>query len=74
MLSKLDYEEKKDLYKELAKDSKNGLTNKKKKNKVMSLEQFLGNPQSAIESKSKLKLKNIFGRNSITLLFVYLLL
>lgn len=55
MLSQLDYEEKKDLYKQLEKeaDNKNGLANKKKKNKAMSLEQFLGNNQSGIESKSK---------------------
>lgn len=55
MLSKLDYEEKKELYKQLAQESsnKNGLANKKRKNKVMSLEEFLGANQNAVDSKSK---------------------
>lgn len=44
LLSKLDYEEKKELYQQLEKDAKKDTqTGKKKKNKAMSLNQFLGN-------------------------------
>lgn len=53
LLSKLDYEEKKDMYKQFEKESekKSDQGNKKKKNKVMSLDQFLGNNENNTESE-----------------------
>lgn len=52
LLSKLDYEEKKEMYKQLEKDAKKeNQTGKKKKNKAMSLNQFLGtNNETVVDS------------------------
>lgn len=52
LLSKLDYEEKKEMYQQLEKNAKKeSQSGKKKKNKVMSLNQFLeSNNESASDS------------------------
>lgn len=51
LLSKLDFEENKDLYKAQEKEAnkKDNQSSKKKKNKVMSLNQFLGNDENHSE-------------------------
>lgn len=53
LLSKLEYEEKKEKYQQMEKDSKKeNQSGKKKKNKAMSLNQFLGNDnENAAESE-----------------------
>lgn len=54
LLSKLDYEEKKEMYQELEKNAKKeNQSGKKKKNKVMSLTQFLGTNNENASDSSK---------------------
>lgn len=65
LLSKLDYEEKKDLYQQTEKDAKkDNQAGKKKKNKAMSLNEFLENNSGGNTPDGKILIKGTLLQNS----------